>query len=264
MGVLRRKSPLEKEYEKARKAEEKLVLKKSSQKESVVNRLVGERIPPKLQETLEKAFAKAFTLLFTKGTGVIERTYNRDKLRKDYLAREAAHDIKKDRKSIKAFTRSSKNTGRKNLFLSGTFGIGTGLVGVGLPDIPVFSSMLLKQIYQTATEYGFPYKGEKENYFILKLIEGAFSQGDRFMEINEEVNLFMEKEELPEDYNFEEEIGKASSCLSGELLYSKFVQGIPLVGAAGGAYDALYMKRAADYSLLKYRQRFLRKKLEGR
>ena len=122
--------------------------------------------------------------------------------------------------------------------------------------------MLLKNIYETAMQYGFSYKGEKENYFILKLLEGSFSWGDDFMKINEEINRFMENEELPEGYSEEEEIRNASVYLSGELLYSKFVQGLPVVGVAGGAYDAVYMKRAADYSVLKYRQRFLRDKMQ--
>ena len=262
MGIFIRKSAVEKEYEKVLRAEEKYLLKKQEKKEGLINRLVSEKVPPKLQGTLEKAFAKAFSLLFTKGTGIIEKTYNGDKIRKNYLTREAAHEIKNDRKSIKAFTKSSKNTGRKNLLISGTFGIGTGLIGVGLPDIPVFSSMLLKNIYETAMQYGFSYKGEKENYFILKLLEGSFSWGDDFVKINEEINRFMENEELPEGYSEEEEIRNASVYLSGELLYSKFVQGLPVVGVAGGAYDAVYMKRAADYSVLKYRQRFLRDKMQ--
>lgn len=261
MGIFTKKSALQKEYEKALKAEEKYILKKQEKKESVITRLVADKVPPKLQGTLEKAFAKAFTLLFTKGTGVIEKTYNREKIRENYCAREAVHEIKQDRKSIKAFTKSSKNTGRKNLILSGTIGISTGLAGVGLPDIPVFSSMILRNIYETAMQYGFSYKGEKENYFILKIIEGAVACGDDFIKINDDINLFINKNRLPDGYSEEEEIQKASACLSGELLYTKFVQGIPVVGAAGGAYDAIYMKRIADYSVLKYRQRFIQSKL---
>ena len=106
MGIFIRKSAVEKEYEKVLRAEEKYLLKKQEKKEGLINRLVSEKVPPKLQGTLEKAFAKAFSLLFTKGTGIIEKTYNGDKIRKNYLTREAAHEIKNDRKSIKAFTKS--------------------------------------------------------------------------------------------------------------------------------------------------------------
>ena len=51
-----------------------------------------------------------------------------------------------------------------------------------------------------------------------------------------------------------------------ELLYMKFLQGIPVVGAVGGAYDAVYMKRITEYAELKYRHRYLagRKKAENK
>ena len=40
----------------------------------------------------------------------------------------------------------------------------------------------------------------------------------------------------------------------------KFLQGIPVVGAVGGLYDAVYMKRINEYANLKYKKRFLLKK----
>ena len=44
----------------------------------------------------------------------------------------------------------------------------------------------------------------------------------------------------------------------------KFLQGIPVVGAVGGIYDAVYMKQVMEYAELKYRRRFyLRQKRSG-
>ena len=42
-----------------------------------------------------------------------------------------------------------------------------------------------------------------------------------------------------------------------ELLYMKFLQGTPIVGAIGGFYDVLYMKNITDYANIKYKRRFL-------
>ena len=53
-------------------------------KESILNQKLEEKIPPKLQGTLDAAFAKAFALIFEKGTGVIEKTYQQEKLEQDY------------------------------------------------------------------------------------------------------------------------------------------------------------------------------------
>ena len=65
----------------------------------------------------------------------------------------------------------------------------------------------------------------------------------------------MQEEDV--DYCIEQTAGS----LSGELLYMKFLQGIPIVGAAGGAYDVLYMKRVSDYAQMKYHRRFCRRRM---
>ena len=62
---------------------------------------------------------------------------------------------------------------------------------------------------------------------------------------------------LPEEYQDKEQIEQTAGALSKELLYMKFLQGIPVVGAVGGAYDAVYMKRITEYAELKYRHRYL-------
>ena len=40
----------------------------------------------------------------------------------------------------------------------------------------------------------------------------------------------------------------------------KILQGIPIVGAIGGAYDVVYLKKITEYANLKYKKRFLVKK----
>lgn len=52
--------------------------------------------------------------------------------------------------------------------------------------------------------------------------------------------------------------GIGMGLLSKELLYMKFLQGIPVVGVAGGAFDVKYMKEITAYAELKYRKRYYR------
>ena len=134
-----------------------------------------------------------------------------------------------------------------------------------LPDIPVFTGMILKNIYETALQYGYSYESREEKYFILLLIRGAVSYGDTLCEIDGKVNEFIRNGILPEEYQDKEQIEQTAGALSKELLYMKFLQGIPVVGAVGGAYDAVYMKRITEYAELKYRHRYLagRKKAEN-
>lgn len=89
-----------------------------------------EKIPQKLQETLDAAFSKAFTLIFQKGSHVIEKTYRKEELEKNYQIQEYAYQLRKNRKSLKAFSKKAEGTGRKNLLLSGVSGVGIGILGI--------------------------------------------------------------------------------------------------------------------------------------
>lgn len=71
------------------------------------------------------------------------------------------------------------------------------------------------------------------------------------------VDQFIANNKLPDGYDEKIQIEKAATGLSKELLYMKFLQGIPIIGAVGGIYDAVYMKRITEYANLKYKKRFL-------
>ena len=85
--------------------------------------------------------------------------------------------MRQSKKSLKAFGKKAEGSGRVNLVVSGAGGVGMGLLGVGIPDIPVFTAMVLKSIYEIALNYGYEYESEGERRFILMLIQGAVSYG---------------------------------------------------------------------------------------
>ena len=254
------KDPVEAELKKLERQEDKFFYKRMEKKESYLNQLLAEKVPETMQAKLDDAFAKAFQLIFNRGTGVIEKTYDKAKLEDEYEIKEYAAEVNADRKSLKAFSKGAGKTGLKNLAISGTTGIGMGLMGVGIPDIPVFTGMILKQIYETALNYGFEYESEGEKYFALMLIQGSVAYGEKLEEIDEQVNQYIRKEQIPDYVDMDKLIKQTAGCLSKELLYMKFLQGIPVAGAIGGAYDAIYMKRIAEYSEMKYRRRFYEKR----
>lgn len=218
-------------------------------------------VPDKLSTTLEKGFCKAFEIVFEKGTGIIEKTYNKEKLEQTYKMNEITAEVKKNRRSIKAFGRQAKASKHLNMAVSTIEGIGMGMLGMGIPDIPVFLAVLLKSIYEIALSYGFNYETEEEQIFILKLIQTALShEADLFAE-NTELNLWIEQGQSFE-LSHSEQISKTAAALSQELLYLKFVQGIPVVGVVGGLSDVVYQKKITDYAAIKYKRRFLWKKME--
>lgn len=260
IGFGAKKSPLEKEWESLIKNEQDFLKKRLEKKESFLNQKLAEKVPEKLQTSLDAAFFKAFTVIFEKGTPVIEKTYRRDEIEKKHKINAFADETLQSRKSIKKFSKEAGNVGNKNLLISGVAGVGMGLFGIGLPDIPVFTGMILKNIYEIALHYGYEYDSTKERYFILLLIQGAVSYGDTLLQIDKKVNDYIKEEKLPLDYQRVEQIEETAGVLSKELLYMKFVQGIPVVGVIGGAVDVVYMQRITEYAKMKYQRRFLEKK----
>lgn len=262
--MFQRKTPFEAEWEKLQKKEQKFLQSRAEQNDSFLNKKLAEKVPAKLQGTLDMAFAKAFGTIFAKGTDVIEKTYKKEELQKTYKINKYADEIRQSKKSLKAFGKKAENSGRVNLLVSGAAGVGMGLVGVGIPDIPVFTGMILKSIYEIALNYGYEYETEGERRFILLIIQGAVSHGAKMQDIDKKIDDYISNVEVPGDYDECKQIEKTAAGLSKELLYMKFLQGIPIIGAVGGAYDVVYLKQITEYANLKYKKRFLVKKKRTR
>ncbi len=247
---------IEKEWKKLIKTEEKFISHNLEKKEAGWQTKIEKYVPEKLSGTLNTAFYKAFELIFEKGTGVIEKTYNKEKREQDYKINEYAAELKNNRKTMKVFGKQAKASQNLNMAISTIEGVGMGVVGAGLPDIPVFLGVLLKSIYETALIYGFTYETEQEQIFILKVIETALKHENNLIDGNQELNTWLETP-YPFLITKTEQIKQTSLVLAEEMLYLKFVQGIPFVGIAGGLSDVVYQKKITDYAQMKYKRRFL-------
>lgn len=237
-------------------------------------KFVEKKVPATLQKTLETAFTKAFVTVFEKGSGLIEKTYR--KQRHERLFREHERDIHKEGfngKSLRRFERQAKRTAAKNLTITTVEGIGFGIVGLGIPDIPIFVSVMLKSIYEIALSYGFSYSTDKEKLFILKLIDAALKSGETLRkkdtDMNKLIRRYFEEEETAEaetdpfvvELQIKRQIDSSAEALSHELLYGKFLQGSTFIGVIGGTADFTCLKRITDYATLKYKRRFLLRQL---
>lgn len=254
----------QKEWRKIVNIERRYVDKRVVKKRGVLLEQVEEKIPAKMKDTLEKGFTKALFLVLENGTGFIEKTYEKDEYLQNYQINVFADDLKATRKTAKTFEKNAKKSSRKNILLSGVKGAGFGLFGIGVPDIPIFVSFILKSLFEVSLHFGYDYEGEKERYFLLLVLYGAVSSGHSFGEINEEVNRFLKENQIPETYCEKERLQELGRELSSEVLCMKMVQGIPVVGVVGGVFDVVVLKKVLTYGKMKYQQRFIYDKLSCR
>ena len=246
-----------KEWNYLTKQESDYIRKNRYKKATRLNSLLESKIPDGLQNTLDIAFAKAFELIFEKGTGIIEKTYDKNGIEKQYKVNEYSAELYEDRSSLRMFSKKASNSGNKNLVITSVEGVGLGVLGIGLPDIPLFTAVLLKSIYEVALHFGYSYDTKEEKFFILKLIQAALSYGPDLIAFDDQLNKFIDDGKLPDNYEQSLQIRGTAGTMSTELLYMKFLQGLPVVGAIGGAYDTVYLQKVLKYAKLKYHRRFL-------
>ena len=251
---------IEKEW-KALERKEERISRISMKEENPAGwrKMLESKVPDKIYRNLEKAFCKAFTIIFEKGTGIIEKSYNREKILENLQINHYAFQVKADRKSLKQVRNGASFTNLGNMAATTVEGIGLGALGIGLPDIVVFIGVLLRGIYETALHYGFEYNTPEEQYFILKLMETVMQKGNAWNSGNEEIDQMIMEDSA--DTITEEavrlQIVKTSDAFATDMVMLKFIQGIPVVGMLGGCGNPVYYHKVMKYVQLKYQKRYL-------
>lgn len=251
----------------------------------VINKL-SSNIPKKVKNALDNAFYKGFELVFEKGIGVIEKTYNKEKILFDYDVNDYALNKKLVPKYLKRIDRVSLCSNLINTSFSALEGGVLGLAGIGLADIPLFLSVIIKAINEVSLSYGFDYNKDEEKSYILTLISCALARSEEQLALNERLDKLSSyidntkynkkdtdttKESLKSKINtrsvefidIKEDMKEASSILSDVLLTAKFIQGIPLVGVVGGIVNLNVMTKVTQLAKIKYKKRYLLKKEQG-
>ncbi len=215
---------------------------------------IKEKVPQKLEITLQKAFLTAFDIVFLKGVNLIEKSYSKEKILKEYNKYSETLESKSDLKNI---NNNSNNKSNINILTSTIKGAGFGVLGIGPMDIPLFLAQILKAIYEIALSFGFDYKTDKEKIFILYIIQTALLEDESIINSNMKLDKLIRNENEYKKYFIYKEIDNTSNILCQKLLISKFIQGMPLVGVLGGGYDGIFMQKILKFAKLKYYHRFL-------
>lgn len=223
-------------------------------------------IPEKLKTTLDTAFYKGFQLVFEKGNAIIEKTYSKEKLQLEHDINDYALNKKLSTKYIRKLDKNSHFSNVFNTSFSIVEGGILGTLGIGLPDIPLFISVIMKNIYEVALSYGFNYETAEEKAYLLLLIRYALADAAKKPAISQELDKLGGNidHNVSTEINLEEQMKASSDALSEALLTAKFIQGIPLVGAVGGIVNYNILQKIGHCSKVKFKKRYLLKKIESK
>lgn len=222
---------------------------------------IEDKIPKKAREGLEQAFCKGFALMFEKGKIVVEKTFDKDSLAKDQEIREFAIRLKGGRRELRSLQKAAGKTNLRNLAMTAVEGAGLGALGIGLPDIVVFTGVLLKGIYETAVQYGVEYETPGEQWLMLKMMEASMAKGEHWLNLNQEIDQYLSEDisVIPSQEILQEQIEQTAKAFAMDMLLLKFVQGIPVAGIFGGAGNPYYYRKILRYVSVKYQKRYLLK-----
>lgn len=262
MPVQRMKA-IEKELKRIQNAENRMRTRAEKSTTPAWKKEIEQKVPEKVLDGLQKAFAKAFSLIFEKGAGIIEKSYHKETLEKEFLIRDYAIGLtggKKELRRIRADAAAKRTAAALGTAVEG---IGLGALGIGVPDIALWLGVLLRGIYETALLYGYDYRSAAEKLFILKIMEASMQRGAAWVSLNQEVDacLCREEGERPTGEALKAQIEKTALAFATDMLVMKFIQGIPIVGIVGGAANPVFYQKVMGYAQLKYRKRYLLSKM---
>lgn len=264
-GELRKERIINNQKKKLLKREEKFFNKKENEyiknKISPLKEKLEEKIPEKMIDTFEKAFEKGFYYVFEKGTSIIEKSYNLEKLKSEADINEYILSKRLNNKNLSRIDKNVKKSVLINKGITTAEGTVLGALGIGLPDIPVFIGILLKTVYEICLSYGFSYESKAEKAFILNIISASANKTPEKIIYSNEVDRIGNKIDkgIDANINFDEVIRNASRNLSENIILAKVIQGVPIIGVYGGISNYKLIRDIGEVASIKYKKRLLTK-----
>ena len=153
---------------------------------------IAEKVPETVRDTLTAAFGAAFSAALA-GEPLLRRTAS-PKAEARRLAR-----AEEQLRTPERFS-SVRGTGRSAVFsaaaASAVRGSGLGLLGIGLPDIPLFAASLLRSLGQIARGYGYITSTRKERRIMLLVLDAALAGGMEYPALSDQLDQALSGTEL--------------------------------------------------------------------
>lgn len=222
---------------------------------------IEDKIPEKLEDTLNKAFTAAFKMVFQEGKILIKKTYNEETLKSEYADKRVGVQTKGDRSLIKKLRRPAEKRYFKSLGVAATEGVGLGLLGIGLPDIPILIGNMIRTCTVSAQSHGLDTDRKDEQVYMLMMIRLAAMPVEERAAVNRQLDALGDAIDSGKEIflDLEAEMKETSERLSMTLLFSRFVMGLPVVGVAGGLYNPVIVSQLHQLAEVKYEARLLKR-----
>lgn len=222
---------------------------------------IEDKIPEKLEDTLNKAFTAAFKMVFQEGKVLIKKTYNEETLKSEYADKRVGVQTKGDRSLIKKLRRPAEKRYFKSLGVAATEGVGLGLLGIGLPDIPILIGNMIRTCTVSAHSHGLDTDRKDEQVYMLMMIRLAAMPVEERVAVNRQLDALGDAIDSGKEIflDLEAEMQETSERLSMTLLFSRFVMGLPVVGVAGGLYNPVIVSQLHQLAEVKYEARLLKR-----
>ncbi len=213
---------------------------------------ITEKVPEAAQSAMTAAFSAAFGAALA-GKPLLRRTASQ---RAEALRLARAEEQLQAPERFGSVRKTGKSTVRTAAAASAVRSSGLGLLGIGLPDIPLFAASLLRNLGQIARGYGYKTSTRQERKIMLLILDAALTGGEEYSPLAEQLDRVLAGSDVPA-VSEQQLADRVAGKLAGELLAAKFLQGIPLAGAVGGVLDSRMTAQLLDYAALKYNRRFL-------
>lgn len=218
-----------------------------------------EKIPDKLEDTLRKAFVGAFKAVFRGGKTLIDKTIDDKVLEEEFQSKH--HDIKEkgDRSVLKKLRHSGGKRHLKAMGVATTEGVGLGLLGIGIPDVPILIGNLIRICTMSAKSHGIEVDSREEQLYMLLLIELVALPTVEREAVNQRLDALadtIDKQNVVAD-NLSAQMTETAEALATAMLFSHFVMGLPIIGVAGGLYNTVIVSQLHKLAEMKYETRLL-------
>ncbi len=220
-------------------------------------RVVPQQAVEKSVQVLEKAFEKSFDLVLEKGSGWIGKLCSEQKRLQRYeeFSQKPLCAWELSRLGCEVAMRASGN-----MVFSSVQGGVMGVLGIGLPDVPIFLAAVFKTLFEISLSFGYPYDLPQEQVYQMLLICAAVGTPEERYRATKDADDTAQQIRMGMMPKISREQAKvrASKALCSAALAGKMVQGTPIVGVYGGFKNGVLLKRIGSMAAVKYQQRMLR------